>query len=118
METMGKEDLTRELYMNMEYAYTKFHEAIAEYVHKAEYNISSITRDLNGKMKNATINMPGGGRILFRTNEWHIILPIKDSPVNLDLLEQWESKEIDDEINYHSNQINALIKRKQELSKK
>ena len=115
---MSTDKQTRELYMNMEAAYRKFHKAVSDFVHNAQYPIDFLDRDSNGKICYARINMPGGGRILFRCNEWNVSLPVEGNPVNLDMLEEWESKEIDDEIQYHSNQLNDLMKRKQELKNK
>ena len=114
---MSEDRQTRELYMNLQAAYNKFHEAVADFVHHAQYPITFLDRD-NGKVCSARMEMPGGGRILFRDNEWHIMLPADDNPVNLNLLEEWEGKEIDNEIQYHSNQLNTLLKRKQELNTK
>ena len=93
---MSEDRQTRELYMNLQAAYNKFHEAVADFVHHAQYPITFLDRD----------------------NEWHIMLPADDNPVNLNLLEEWESKEIDNEIQYHSTQLNTLLKRKQELNTK
>ena len=115
---MSTDNYTRELYMNMEAAYTKFHEAVTDFIHHAQYPINFLDRDSNGKICCARINMPGGGRILFRCDEWNVSLPVKGNPVNLEMLEEWESKEIDSEIQYHSNQLNALMNRKQELKNK
>lgn len=115
---MKEDDITRELFMNMQYAYNKFHEAVADFVHKAEYPITSLNRDLQGKISSAIINMPGGGRIFFRYDEWKVMLPAKDNPINLDLLELWENKEIEEEIKYHNTQLSQLLIRKQELDKK
>ena len=112
---MSEDRQTRELFMNLQAAYNKFHEAVADFVHHAQYPITFLDRDNNGKICSARMEMPGGGRILFRCNEWNVSLPVKGNPVNLDILEEWESKEIDNEIQYHSNQLNALMKRKQEL---
>ena len=112
---MSEDKLTRELWMNLEAAYTKFHQEVAEFVHKAKYPITSLNRNLNGKISSAIITMPGGGRILFRCDEWEVMLPVKDNPINMDLLQQWEGQEIDSEIAYHTKQLDMLKQRKQEI---
>ena len=112
---MSEDKLTRELWMNLEAAYTKFHQEVAEFIHKAKYPIASLNRDLNGKISSAIITMPGGGRIIFGFGEWEVRLPAKDNPVNMDLLTQWERQELDNEIEYHTKQLAMLKQRKSDI---
>lgn len=112
---MSEDKLTRELWMNLEAAYTKFHQEVAEFIHKAKYPIASLNRDLSGKISSAIITMPGGGRIIFGFGEWKVMLPAEGNPINMDLLEEWESQEIIKEIEYHQRQLDSLLKRKKEL---
>jgi hypothetical protein len=114
---MNEDKLTRELWMNLKAAYTKFHQEVTEFIHKAKYPISSLNRDLNGEISSAIITMPDGGRIVFSFGEWKVMLPAKDNPINMDLLQQWEGQEIDSEIAYHLKQLYILKQRKQEILK-
>ena len=112
---MSEDKLTRELWMNLEAAYTKFHQEVAEFIHKAKYPIASLNRDLSGKISSAIITMPGGGRIIFGFGEWEVRLPAKDNPLNMDLLTQWERQELDNEIEYHTKQLAMLKQRKSDI---
>lgn len=114
---MNKENLNRELYMNVVASFTKFREALTEYIHTAEYPISTLYRDLDGNVSTAIIPIEGGPRVIIRRDMWEIMMPEKDTLINPALLESWEGKEIDEEIAYHSKQLNMLLSRKAELNK-
>lgn len=114
---MNKENLNRELYMNVVASFTKFREALTEYIHTAEYPISTLYRDLDGNVSTAIIPIEGGPRVIIHHNTWEIMLPEEDTPINPALLESWEGKEIDGEISYHTKQLNMLLSRRAELNK-
>lgn len=115
---MSKEDEIREMYMNLTAAMEVFRSALSTYIHNAEYPINHLLRDIHGKISCAEMLLDGGPRILLRANEWEVFMPVEGNPVNYDLLEQWESKEIDKEIEYHNNQLTQLLARKKELTAK
>lgn len=114
---MNKENLNRELYMNVVASFTKFRKALTEYIHTAEYPISTLYRDLDGNVSTAIIPIEGGPRVIIHSNTWEIMLPEEDTPINPALLESWEGKEIDGEISYHTKQLNMLLSRRAELNK-
>lgn len=115
---MSKEDRIRELYMSLTAAMTQFQKCLAAYIHEAEYPITYLMRDLHGKISCAEILLDGGPRVLLKGDEWEVFMPVEGNPVNYDLLEQWESKEINKEIEYHNNQLTQLLARKRELMAK
>ena len=112
---MSKEDEIREMYMNLTAAMEVFRSALSTYIHNAEYPISYLMRDLNGKISCAEILLDGGPRVLLRADEWEVFMPVEGNPINTDMLEKWEATEIDREISYHNTQLNKLLKRKEEL---
>ena len=112
---MSKEDEIRGMYMNLTAATEVFRSALTTYIHNAEYPITNLMRDLNGKISCAEILLEGGPRVLLRANEWEVFMPVEGNPINTDMLEKWEATEIDREISYHSTQLNKLLKRKEEL---
>lgn len=115
---MSKEDRIRELYMSLTAAMTQFQKCLAAYIHEAEYPITYLMRDLHGKISCAEMLLDGGPRVLLRGDEWEVFMPVEGNPVNYDLLEQWESKEINKEIEYHNNQLTQLLARKKQLAAK
>jgi hypothetical protein len=115
---MSKEDRVRELYMDLTAAMTQFQKCLAAYIHEAEYPINYLMRDIQGKISSAEMLLDGGPRVLFRCDEWEVFMPVEGNPVNYYLLEQWESKEINKEIDYHNNQLTQLLARKRELMAK
>ena len=115
---MSKEDRIRELYMSLTAAMTQFQKCLAAYIHEAEYPITYLMKDLHGKISCAEMLLDGGPRVLLRGDEWEVFMPVEGNPVNYDLLEQWESKEINKEIEYHNNQLTQLLARKKQLAAK
>lgn len=115
---MSKEDEIREMYMNLTAAMETFRSALSTYIHNAKYPINYLMRDLQGKISCAEMLLDGGPRVLLRADEWEVFMPVEGNPVNMELLEKWETIEIDKEIAYHSTQLNELVKRKAELSQK
>lgn len=114
---MNKENLNRELHMNVVAALNKFRDALTEYVHTAEYPISTLYRDFDGKVTTAIIPIEGGPRVVIQKDGWEVFLPGEETEINPALLESWEWKKIDNEISYHSRQLNMLLARKTELGK-
>ena len=112
---MSKEDRIRELYMSLTAAMTQFQKCLAAYIHEAEYPITYLMRDLHGKISCAEMLLDGGPRVFFRADEWQVMMPVEGNPVNYNLLEKWESKELDREIEYHNNQLTKLLARKKQL---
>ena len=112
---MSKKDEIREMYMNLTAAMEVFRSALSTYIHNAEYPISYLMRDLNGKISCAEMLLDGGPRVLLRADEWEVFMPVEGNPINTDMLEKWEATEIDKEISYHSTQLNKLMERKEEL---
>lgn len=115
---MSKEDRIRELYMNLTATMIQFQKCLAAYIHEAEYPIVHLMRNLDGKISCAEMLLDGGSRVFFRADEWQVMMPVEGNPVNFDLLEKWESKEIDKEIEYHNNQLTQLLARKREILSK
>lgn len=114
---MNKENLNRELYMNVVASFKTFRKALTEYIHTAEYPISTLYRDLDGNVSTAIIQIEGGPRVIIHRNTWEIMVPEEDTSINPALLESWEKKEIDEEISYHTKQLNMLLSRRTELNK-
>lgn len=114
---MNKENLNRELYMNVVASFKPFREALTKYIHTAEYPISTLYRDLDGNVSTAIIQIEGGPKVIIRRDMWEIMLPKEDTLINPALLESWEGKEIDEEISYHTKQLNMLLSRRTELNK-
>ena len=115
---MSKEDRTRELYMNLTAAMTQFQKCLADYIHEAEYPITYLMRDLDGKISTAELLLDGGPRVLLRDSEWAVFMPVEGNPVNFDLLEKWEGKQIDKEIDYYNKELAKLLERKRNIISK
>jgi hypothetical protein len=113
---MSKEDKTRELYMNLKYAYDKFHKAISEYITTAEYPIDIQLDDL-GRVVSATINISDGWlNMSLKDNHWSINIP-DNSPINPDNIKPLVTKWLDDRIRCCSNQLNRLVEERHNINK-
>ena len=103
-----------ELFDNVQASLKQFCEDIKKFIHYGTYKLDTLYRGLDGKVSTAHIKF-GNIRIVLRANEWSVNMPVEGNPVNPDLLDSWERQTIDEEIAYHKEQLDALIKRKKEL---
>ena len=109
----------KERMAKLEHALMQFSNALADVIHNnTSYTLTYLDRSYStAKINSATMEI-GSVRVLFRENEWDVIMPSEGNPVNQKLMEEWDRQTIDSDIEYHKKRIDRLEQIKQELNNK
>lgn len=107
-----------QLHEEMEQALKVFTEKLYNLLHFGSYELVHISRDFRDHKVDFAQMKIGEHRVFLKVNDEgsEVHINFTENPVNKELLEAYDRQTIDNDIDYHKRQIEALETRKKDLA--